>query len=106
MSEGNSFGVLSEIEAPPMFQSSSGQERTSTRRRELLMGGFAGAVGCAFPLVSHAATALVLPTAAADRRFSVKYKGIRIGTHAVYIRRQPVRRGSRPRSISRSRSLS
>ena len=66
-----------------MFQSSSGQERTSTRRRELLMGGFAGAVGCAFPLVSHAATALVLPTAAADRRFSVKYKGIRIGTHAV-----------------------
>jgi len=45
--------------------------------------GFAGAVSCAFPLVSHAATALVLPTAAADRRFSVKYKGIRIGTHAV-----------------------
>src|ERR1700720_3954316 len=83
MSEGNSFGVLSEIEATPMFQSSSGQERTSTRRRELLMGGFAGAVSCAFPLVSHAATALVLPTAAADRRFSVKYKGIRIGTHAV-----------------------
>ena len=66
-----------------MFRLSSGQERTSIRRRELLMGGFAGAVSCAFPLVSHAATALVLPTAAADRRFSVKYKGIRIGTHAV-----------------------
>ena len=47
------------------------------------MDGFAAAVSCAFPLVSHAATALVLPTAAADRRFSVKYKGIRIGTHTV-----------------------
>ena len=66
-----------------MFQLSSGQERTSTRRRELLMGGLAGAVNCTFPLVSHAATALVLPTAAADRRFSIKYKGIRIGTHTV-----------------------
>ena len=66
-----------------MFRLSSAQERTSIRRRELLMDGFAAAVSCAFPLVSHAATALVLPTPAADRRFSVKYKGIKIGTHAV-----------------------
>jgi len=66
-----------------MFRLSSNQERTSVRRRKLFMDGFAGAVICAFPLVSHAATALVLPTAAANRRFSVKYKGIRIGTHTV-----------------------
>src|SRR4029077_12662864 len=83
MSEGNSFGVLSEIEATPMFRLSSGQEKTSIRRREFLMNGFAGAVSCAFPLVSPAATALVLPTAGADRRFSVKYKGIKIGTHTI-----------------------
>src|SRR5215468_9389687 len=83
MSEGNSFGVLSEIEATPMFRLSSGQERTSIRRRQLLVNGFAGAVSCAFPLVSHGATALVLPAAGADRRFSVKYKGIKIGTHTI-----------------------
>ena len=59
------------------------QERTSIRRRALLMGGFAGAISCAFPPVAHAATALVLPTAAANRRFSVLYKGFRIGTHTV-----------------------
>ena len=46
------------------------------------MGLLRPSVG-AFPLVSRAATALVLPTAAADRRFSVKYKGIKIGTHTV-----------------------
>jgi hypothetical protein len=60
-----------------------GQERTSIRRRALLMGGLAGAVSCAFPPVAHAATAFVLPTATANRRFSVLYKGIRIGTHTV-----------------------
>jgi hypothetical protein len=47
------------------------------------MGGLAGAVSCAFPPVSHASTAFVLPSAAADRRFSVLYKGIGIGTHTV-----------------------
>jgi hypothetical protein len=47
------------------------------------MGGLAGAVSCAFPPVAHAATAFILPTAAANRRFSVLYKGIRIGTHTV-----------------------
>ncbi len=47
------------------------------------MGGLAGAVSCTFPLVGHAATAFVLPTAAANRRFSVSYKGIRIGTHTI-----------------------
>ena len=47
------------------------------------MGGFAGTVSCAFPLIAHAATAFALPTAAANRRFSVRYKGIGIGTHAI-----------------------
>jgi len=47
------------------------------------MGGFAGAVSNAFPRVAHAATAIVLPTAAGNRRFSVLYKGDRIGAHTV-----------------------
>src|SRR5215467_12865916 len=66
-----------------MFRFCPGQERTSIRRRALVMGGLAGAVSCVFPPFAHAATALVLPTATADRRFSVLYKGIRIGTHTV-----------------------
>ncbi|MBV8590675.1 MAG: hypothetical protein JO212_11590 [Acetobacteraceae bacterium] len=47
------------------------------------MGGFAGAVSCAFAPAAHAATAFVLPTAAANPRFSVRYKGIGIGTHTI-----------------------
>ena len=66
-----------------MFQFCPGQERTSISRRALLMGGFAGAVSCAFPRVACGATAIVLPTAAGNRRFSVLYKGDRIGTHTV-----------------------
>jgi len=66
-----------------MFRFCPGQDRTSIRRRALVMGGLAGAVSCVFPPSAHAATALVLPTATADRRFSVLYKGIRIGAHAV-----------------------
>ena len=66
-----------------MFPLCPGQERTSIRRRALLMGGFAGAVSCAFPSVARAATAIVLPTPAGDRRFSVRYKGFKIGAHTV-----------------------
>jgi len=47
------------------------------------MAGLAGAVGCAFPRVAHAATAIVVPAAAGDRRFSVLYKGSKIGTHTI-----------------------
>jgi hypothetical protein len=47
------------------------------------MGGFAGAVSSAFPRVAYAATPIVLPTAAGNRRFSVLYKGDRIGAHTV-----------------------
>ena len=66
-----------------MFQLCPGQGRESIGRRALLMGGFAGAISCVFPPVAHAAAALVLPTSAANRRFSVLYKGFRIGTHTV-----------------------
>ena len=66
-----------------MFRWCLGQARTPIRRRALLIGGFAGAISCAFPPLAHAATAFVLPTAAANRRFSVLYKGFRIGTHNV-----------------------
>ena len=64
-----------------MFPLCPGQEVTSIRRRALLMGGFAGAVSCALPRAAHAA--IVLPTATGDRRFSVLYKGDKIGAHSV-----------------------
>jgi Family of unknown function (DUF6134) len=47
------------------------------------MSGFAGAIGCVFPAVANAATAVVLPAPAANRRFSVLYKGFRIGSHSI-----------------------
>jgi len=59
------------------------EAKTSIQRRAFVVGGFAAAVGCSVPPVAHAATAFVLPTAAANRRFSILYKGNRIGTHAV-----------------------
>jgi hypothetical protein len=59
------------------------EERTSIQRRAFVMGEFAAAVGCSVPAVVHAATALALPTAPASRRFSILYKGNRIGTHTI-----------------------
>jgi hypothetical protein len=59
------------------------EERTSMQRRAFVIGGFAAAVGCSVPPVAYAATALVLPWAAANRRFSILYKGSKIGSHAV-----------------------
>jgi hypothetical protein len=59
------------------------QRRKSVPRRTLLMAGCAGAIGCALPRVGHAATAIILPTAAGNRRFSILYKGDRIGAHTV-----------------------
>jgi hypothetical protein len=52
-------------------------------RRALLTSGLAGAVSSAFPRAAHATTAIVLPTAAGNRRFPVLYKGDRIGVHTV-----------------------
>ena len=59
------------------------EERTSIQRRAFVIGGFAAVVGCYVPPVAYAATALVLPSAAANRRFSILYKGSKIGSHAV-----------------------
>ena len=66
-----------------MLQSCPGQKRRLVGRRAILLAGLAGAVGCAFPRAAHAATAIVLPAAAGDRRFTVLYKGSRIGTHTI-----------------------
>src|SRR5215510_7368615 len=66
-----------------MYRLSPDRERTFIRRRTLLIGGFAGAINCAVPQAARAATALVLPNAAASRRFSIRYKGIKIGTHTI-----------------------
>src|ERR1700757_1490773 len=66
-----------------MFRFCPGRERTSIRRRALVMGGLVGAVSCALPPVALAATALVLPTATANRRFFCLYNGIRFGSHTV-----------------------
>jgi hypothetical protein len=66
-----------------MFPLRPGQAGTSIPRRALLIGGLAGAINCAFPRASHAATAIILPAADGNRRFSVLYKGFRIGGHTV-----------------------
>jgi hypothetical protein len=47
------------------------------------MAGLAGAVSCAFPRISQAVTAIGSTVAAGDRRFSVLYKGHKIGAHTV-----------------------
>ena len=55
----------------------------SVPRRALLTAGFVGAASCALPRVARAATAIVLPGAAGDRRFSVLFKGSKIGAHTI-----------------------
>jgi len=60
-----------------------GYERVSMPRRTVLLAGLAGAVGCALPRRVRAATAILLPVATGNRRFSVIYKGDRIGSHTV-----------------------
>ena len=57
--------------------------RRSVPRRALLRAGCIGIAGIALPRVTRAATAIVMPAAAANRRFSVLYKGDRIGIHTV-----------------------
>lgn len=55
----------------------------SIPRRTLLMSAIAGAAGGALPRIARAAAMPAFPGAAADRRFSVLYKGDRIGAHRV-----------------------
>ena len=52
-------------------------------RRALVIGGLAGVVGAGRARSAGAATAVVFPTAAGNRRFSVLYGGNKIGTHTV-----------------------
>jgi hypothetical protein len=52
-------------------------------RRTVLRAALAGAAGCSFPQLARAATAIVVPAAKDNRRFSVLYKGNRIGSHIV-----------------------
>jgi len=52
-------------------------------RRKLLVSALAGTTVCALPRFACAATGAVLPSEAANRRFSVFYEGERIGAHTV-----------------------
>lgn len=52
-------------------------------RRTLLRAAGAAVAGCAWPGLARAVTAIVLPAASANRRFTVLYKGKRIGSHTV-----------------------
>ena len=58
------------------------QGSLSIQRRAFLVAALAAAVSCAFPRVARAVTAPGL-TAAGNRRFSVLYKGHRVGAHTV-----------------------
>ena len=58
------------------------QGSLSIQRRAFLVAALAAAVSCAFPRVARAVTAAGL-AAAGNRRFSVLYKGHRIGAHTV-----------------------
>lgn len=55
----------------------------SVPRRALLMAGFAGVVSCALPHVARAAPTVVVPSAAANRRFTILHQGNNVGAHTV-----------------------
>jgi Family of unknown function (DUF6134) len=55
----------------------------SIARRTLLISAIAGAAEYALPRLARASAPVVLPSGAANRRFSVLYKGDRIGAHSV-----------------------
>jgi hypothetical protein len=55
----------------------------SIARRTLLISAIAGAAEYALPRLARASAPVVLPSGAANRRFSVLYKVDRIGAHSV-----------------------
>lgn len=58
---------------------------TSIGRRALLVSVLGGAAAsCVLPRAASPATALVAPDEGANRRFSVLYKGERVGAHTVF----------------------
>lgn len=79
---GMASGVI-ERRPYPILQVCPGQNGPLVGRRAFLTGACAGAVCCVVPRVAHAATAIVLPAASGDRRFSVLYEGTRIGSHTI-----------------------
>lgn len=66
-----------------MFQFRPREISSSPSRRTLLKAGFAGALNCALPCCAYAATTIAWPSASGNRRFSVLYKGDRIGAHTI-----------------------
>lgn len=56
----------------------------SIRRRTFLVSALAAAAASALPRFARSTTAGILPGEAADRQFSVLYKGDRIGAHVVH----------------------
>jgi hypothetical protein len=61
----------------------SGNDRRLFSRRALLISGALGLVGGALPRCAAAKTPFIMPSEAANRRFSVFYKGDKIGAHTV-----------------------
>ena len=61
----------------------SDKDRTQFSRRKVLIAGMAGLASGALPHPSLAKTAFVLPSESANRKFSVFYKGDKIGAHTV-----------------------
>jgi hypothetical protein len=52
-------------------------------RRKLLISALAGAAMCAVPRLPLAQTLVALPSNSANRRFSIFYKGNKIGAHTI-----------------------
>jgi hypothetical protein len=67
----------------PMHGPDCTKTRVQMRRRTLLVSTLAGIAVCALPRLGSVAEATVLPGSAANRRFSIFYKGDRVGTHTV-----------------------
>jgi hypothetical protein len=57
-----------------VFQFCPGEKSSSIARRALVMGGLAGAIGCGFLRVAHAAPVIVLPAAAGNTAFAFSHR--------------------------------
>lgn len=64
----------------PLFIAESGLRLS---RRRFLAAGIGGLLGCAIPSFAHAATKIIIPTAAGNRQFSIYYQGKKIGAHTI-----------------------
>lgn len=72
------------MDASSLFLSTQGlPPRGSVSRRGLLLAAGTAAVGSALLRPARAVTTIVMPTASANRQFTVLYKGTKIGTHSI-----------------------